>query len=1453
MKTNKTTRCNGEIFHGTGRWFVWSIVWLGFSPVLAQESTRVPVVPRSAIAPPAAKQSASSNVVSVSEIPTREKGPAKIWMRDAQGEWTPTVLIRKVIRIDGPVSGTVQVYADSAYEIFCNGRHLASADATADGKFLDLTQSLRNGDNVIAIQARRTDLENPGIAVRVRYHTALTRQTIETDSTWLVAQKALPIWRSHLYNDRTWQEAVVVPQRANGQEQPVPFSLAGVDSASNSEPIAGTPSTESVLNAVPSQAQPNIDNPSMPTKLAETPTTLLPSVSPPLESSRPRVPITSPLASRLATGVPSRTATEQLPTSSLQNVQLANRDESSVTKDAAIAPVHFADDTDPSSTRGAAGVGSADTQEQPSVRNGDEIELRVPEQFSVEAVASSQIGSLIKIEFDEFGRILASREAGGLIRIDLSLPITDPNRVTVVCDQVQGIQGILPLNGTVYVTGIGPSGLGIYLLKDDNTDGTFENVSQLCAITGTPGEHGPHALQLGTDRMIYVLLGNHTQLEGPLSESSPARRFFEGDLLPRYEDPSGHAAGVKSPGGTLVRISLDGKRREIVASGVRNAYSFAFNQQGDILLHDSDMESDEGTSWYRPTQVFHAFAGADFGWRSGWAKFPAYYPDVVAPLAKTGRGSPSGAVVYDHVLFPRQYHNAFFTADWAAGRIMAIRTVPNGGSYTTEMETFMEGRPLNATDIAIGPQDGALYIALGGRQSTGGIYRVRWTGDVPAALTTYANPWEEIIRAPMFHSAATRQRIAMLKQQLSGWDETLRSVVNNQKNVDAYRTRALDVMQWFGPAPTVSWLTELAESDSSAVRCKVASILGSINDPQAHTTLLKLLSDSEVIVQRYAGEALLGSSLPIDPEQIRPALMSSDPTLATIARRLLENQDFTLWETWIVDASDDALFVQAALAGLSTKPTLKLAYDCLVGIDQRLEEARSPESLLPLLRVTQLALSRGNVDPAQIPAFVNKIAEIFPAEDSRVNRELTYILAYLKAADIQSRYVEYLRNEEVPAIDRWHLAMHIQTMGDRLSVETRMILLEYLEQAKSWPGGGSYQHYVMQACRDIAKTLPTDQAITLLDRGAELPNGCLMNLSNLPKPLTAEVLQKIIVLEQNLSERQDPSSKDLKLGLTAILGEALADANCSVRVQVAEQLVEIWNQDPNRRQFVAMAMAQAPTISSGGNADETKPNVDMFWPHFLQSLPHLTSFAADEVFQCFLRMEKTSKNPEHLRQVILLALRHPAIASRGIEVLEKWTQLPDGNRPGKSLAAWQSWYAANFPSELPAQLPGQNESSRWSLDEIQKQLNLLTGDTRRGQLVYQQANCANCHVFHGQGQAGIGPDLNGLAQRFSQREIVESVIHPSIVISDRYRSEMIELEDGRVLTGIVTQLAGGKISAVDSQANRTELSKIDIVEIRKSPVSIMPSGLLDNLDAQQVVDLMTYLFEEKRERTAANQ
>ena len=55
---------------------------------------------------------------------------------------------------------------------------------------------------------------------------------------------------------------------------------------------------------------------------------------------------------------------------------------------------------------------------------------------------------------------------------------------------------------------------------------------------------------------------------------------------------------------------------------------------------------------------------------------------------------------------------------------------PSGGSYKANSEVFLEGNPLNVTDVDVGP-DGCLYFVTGGRGTSGGLHRVKWKGKVP--------------------------------------------------------------------------------------------------------------------------------------------------------------------------------------------------------------------------------------------------------------------------------------------------------------------------------------------------------------------------------------------------------------------------------------------------------------------------------------------------------------------------------------------------------------------------------------------------------------------------------------------------------------------------------------------------------------------------------------------------
>ncbi|MFO0840814.1 MAG: c-type cytochrome [Gemmataceae bacterium] len=185
------------------------------------------------------------------------------------------------------------------------------------------------------------------------------------------------------------------------------------------------------------------------------------------------------------------------------------------------------------------------------------------------------------------------------------------------------------------------------------------------------------------------------------------------------------------PGGWVCRTDPEGKSFELVAAGFRNPYDLAFNRDGELFTYDSDMEWDMGTPWYRPTRVCHVTSGAEFGWRTGSAKWPDHYPDGLPPVVDVGAGSPTGLTFGYGTRFPARYQDALFMGDWSYGRIFAVHLTPRGATYSASVETFLSGTPLPVTDLVVHPADGALYFTVGGRGAASALYRVTHAGGGP--------------------------------------------------------------------------------------------------------------------------------------------------------------------------------------------------------------------------------------------------------------------------------------------------------------------------------------------------------------------------------------------------------------------------------------------------------------------------------------------------------------------------------------------------------------------------------------------------------------------------------------------------------------------------------------------------------------------------------------------------
>ena len=140
------------------------------------------------------------------------------------------------------------------------------------------------------------------------------------------------------------------------------------------------------------------------------------------------------------------------------------------------------------------------------------------------------------------------------------------------------------------------------------------------------------------------------------------------------------------------------------------------------------MEWDIGEPWYRPTRVNHVISGAEFGFRNGSGKWPAYSIDSFGAVVDIGPGSPTGITFGYGAKFPKKYQDALFISDWSFGKLRAVHLRPEGASYTAEVEEFLSGQPLPVTDVVINPKDGAMYLAVGGRGAQSALYRVTYIG-----------------------------------------------------------------------------------------------------------------------------------------------------------------------------------------------------------------------------------------------------------------------------------------------------------------------------------------------------------------------------------------------------------------------------------------------------------------------------------------------------------------------------------------------------------------------------------------------------------------------------------------------------------------------------------------------------------------------------------------------------
>jgi len=162
----------------------------------------------------------------------------------------------------------------------------------------------------------------------------------------------------------------------------------------------------------------------------------------------------------------------------------------------------------------------------------------------------------------------------------------------------------------------------------------------------------------------------------------------------------------------------------------------------------------------------------------------------------------------------------------------------------------------------------------------------------------------------------------------------------------------------------------------------------------------------------------------------------------------------------------------------------------------------------------------------------------------------------------------------------------------------------------------------------------------------------------------------------------------------------------------------------------------------------------------------------------------------------------------------------------------------------------------WVRDDLLRSLKKIeeSGSAERGQQLFVAGACVSCHRTvtddEAEKTAKVGPALSEVAARYAKlpnppEAILDAILEPSTTVADQFRTQIVFLEDGRQLVGLIVEEDAERLTLVTNPLapdERTVVSRVEIEEVIPSAISMMPQGLLSTFQREEIVDLITFIL-----------
>ncbi|NBP25733.1 MAG: hypothetical protein EBU81_14540, partial [Proteobacteria bacterium] len=207
------------------------------------------------------------------------------------------------------------------------------------------------------------------------------------------------------------------------------------------------------------------------------------------------------------------------------------------------------------------------------------------------------------------------------------------------------------------------------------------------------------------------------------------------------------------------------------------------------------------------------------------------------------------------------------------------------------------------------------------------------------------------------------------------------------------------------------------------------------------------------------------------------------------------------------------------------------------------------------------------------------------------------------------------------------------------------------------------------------------------------------------------------------------------------------------------------------------------------------------------------------------------------------SLREPALRRMAERQEDRWVRLAiaSGSRSTEFAASLRLLPAPSGPVRpaprpvLPsAQVPG----GRSAVIAAFRPALALTGRPARGAGIASRL-CLACHSLQGQGQR-VGPDLTGASGR-SPETLLQDILDPNAQVAPDYAAYEILPKTGDPVVGLIASETAQRWTLRHPGSPDSSWTRSEIREIRATGRSLMPEGLEEGLQLQDLADLIAFL------------